>query len=829
MAVRTRQTRTRSMRFTLAGLLVIPLASLLTLWIFAAAFTLSNAIHERNNTKLATQIVPPSQAVGTELTQERLATYIWLSSGRLSPVTQLAAIRHRMDAAVAAYRRSAAVVSSLNNAAARRATAALLADLTTLPTIRTAVDSGGMSPADAFVAYSNIADAQFAVYDANQVNDVSIARQAYASIQTARAAELVGREAALVAGAAVDRGRMTTSERALFATAVAQQRLLVNEALPQLSPQLSAQWVSLYQSPAHLRFAALENQIAASVGSRTRIPVSVQTWQAVSGEFLADMQKAEFAQAAPLALLTKQLGNRFLLEAILAGGLGLLAVVASVLLAVFFARRLTRELRGLHDSAQSMASERLPSVVERLRRGDEVNVEAESPPPPPGKITEVADVALAFASVQRTAVAAAVGQANLRRGVNQVFLNLSLRNQSLLHRQLGMLDSMERATSDPKALAELFRLDHLTTRMRRHAEGLIILSGATPGRGWRDPVPVVNVLRAAVAEVEDYIRVDVVTESRDSVLGSAVNDVVHLIAELVENATAFSPPNTQVEVRADNVGNGFAVEVEDRGLGLTPAEMAEINERLANPPEFDLANSEQLGLFVVGQLAARHGIRVSLAGSPYGGVRAIVLLPPSIMARDGDPAREPASVTSLRHRLPGSAGDLPTAPGPAVAAVDSPPGNGHGVAGPPWQEIQGQDVWQKARRAPAPDPASRRFEVTAPQMPQIQRTPGTSPVQPGAQPADTGTHMGLPIRVRQANLAPQLRASAEDPDPGTGSAAQDGPGAPSPEHARSMMASLQDGWRHGRTDDLDHPVSRPGDPPDGAWGAAMDPDDSEAL
>ena len=181
-----------------------------------------------------------------------------------------------------------------------------------------------------------------------------------------------------------------------------------------------------------------------------------------------------------------------------------------------------------------------------------------------------------------------------------------MRNQSLLHRQLGMLDSMERRTSEPGALADLFRLDHLTTRMRRHAEGLIILSGSTPGRGWREPVPVVDVLRAAVAEVEDYVRVDVLSESRDLVAGNAVNDVIHLVAELVENATVFSPPNTRIEVRADRAGTGLVAEIEDRGLGLSEDELADINRRLASPPEFDLANSEQLGLFVVSRLAARH-------------------------------------------------------------------------------------------------------------------------------------------------------------------------------------------------------------------------------
>jgi hypothetical protein len=195
---------------------------------------------------------------------------------------------------------------------------------------------------------------------------------------------------------------------------------------------------------------------------------------------------------------------------------------------------------------RGMAQERLPRVVEQLRRGDDVDVLAESPPPDTSTIQEIAQIAESFAAVQKAAVGAAVDQARMRKGINQVFLNISMRSQSLLHRQLALLDSMERRTSEANALADLFRLDHLTTRMRRHAEGLIILSGATPGRGWRDPVPVVDVLRAAVAEVEDYVRVDVVSESQDLVAGNMVNDVIHLVAELIENATVFSPPNTRV-------------------------------------------------------------------------------------------------------------------------------------------------------------------------------------------------------------------------------------------------------------------------------------------
>ena len=214
---------------------------------------------------------------------------------------------------------------------------------------------------------------------------------------------------------------------------------------------------------------------------------------------------------------------------------------------------------------------------------------------------------------------------------------------------------MERATNEPSALADLFRLDHLTTRMRRNAEGLIILSGATPGRGWRDPVPVLDVLRAAIAEVEDYVRVEVVSESRDKVVGGAVNDVIHLIAELVENATTFSPPNTQVHLRADVVGFGVAIEVEDRGLGPTPEELDD--QCAPGQPARVRPGQQRPARPVRGRPArGRHGIRVSLRPSPYGGTTAIVLLPHSIIVREGETRPRAAGRSRLRPAQAGCTG-----------------------------------------------------------------------------------------------------------------------------------------------------------------------------
>jgi signal transduction histidine kinase len=898
-AMAARPARTRPVRLTLFGLLILPVVSLVALWGVAVGSTLGSAVTEHVYNTVTTKIGAPTQALTADLTQEQAQTYIWLSTGGRSPVAPLDAARRRTNIVVPEARSALEAIQGKLPPAGVHPLAVLFAQLGQLGNIRSAIDSGSMTPSTAFQAYSKVIDSEFQFFfRALRVQDASLYQQTIGTTDASRALVQAGREMVLVGGALAARGQMSTASRQLFANSVTSQRLLMGDAQVLLDSSVRAQYVRAYSLPASQRFVAMEDLIAQSAGRSGPIPVNPATWESASAAFLAATQKAETQNTVFLDNLSNRLSSKLVTQAVLAGGLGLVAVLASVFLMLWFGRRLAGELTGLHRSARSMAEDRLPSVVERLRRGDDVDVAAESPPPPPGKITEIVKVAEAFATVQRTAVEAAVGQANLRKGVNQVFLNLSLRNQSLLHRQLGMLDTMERAASDPAALADLFRLDHLTTRMRRHAEGLIILSGATPGRGWRDPVAAVDVLRAAIAEVEDYVRVDVISESRDAVVGAAVNDVIHLIAELVENATAFSPPNTQVEIKAEGVGNGFAVEIEDRGLGLSAGEMAEINERLARPPEFDLANSDQLGLFVVGQLAARHGIKVALRDSPYGGTRAIVLLPRSIIVREGEkgeqaelgsggppaavdspagpaPAqatadvdRQRAAVFSLtgRHRLESSPEDEAASEfaqtAPQARAARRSRTTGDSWQEPPWEQAPWEQNALQADPLQADLPQADPSRADPPQENSWQESPsqedtweqvprqrdtaprttvpdsrpeGTSARkiegQVGADQAVIGTHLGLPVRVRQASLAPQLRANPRPDSPA--SSAVGGPVARSPEQARNLMAALQKGWEHGRTDDLDNPMGNPGDwpgdtPSIDSAGQGTDPSDGEA-
>jgi len=830
MAFFRRPVRSRPIRLFLISMFAVPLVSLVALWGFAASITVRNAISDHRYNVSAAAIASGVQGLTIALPQERLQSYLWLIGGRTTSNASVLAARKAVDQEIPAARAALHAEQGQLSAQSRSALNTLFTEVGRLGTTRAAIDSGAMTPSAAFSTYSNIIDELYLFFDsAIQDRGASLAGVSVGAADSGYAAEMAGREAVLVGGALLDRGQMTEAVREQFASSAANRHLLMNEALALLTPSLRAGFLSIENSPAYQQFQAMENQILASMGDIGPLPVSPTTWQSATGAVLAAMEKAETGNGALLTSMSASQSDRLVTEAVLAGGLGLAAVVASVFLLVWFGRKVTGDLGRLNDSVRGMAEERLPRVVEQLRRGDDVDVLAESPPPGTSSIQEISQVAESFGTVQAAAVAAAVDQARLRKAVNQVFLNISMRNQSLLHRQLGMLDSMERRTSEPEALADLFRLDHLTTRMRRHAEGLIILSGATPGRGWRDPVPVVDVLRAAVAEVEDYVRVDVTSESGDLVAGNAVSDVIHLVAELVENATVFSPPNTRIEVRADRVGTGLVAEIEDRGLGLSAEDLAGINQRLASTPEFDLARSEQLGLFVVSQLAARHDITVSLRRSMYGGTTAVVLLPFGVIVRKEeastsvDPGGWPGGNGTVgltgRHRLPAAWGRHTDAWSNPVTGEEEWFLAPQTTARAPWEielpappTLEPLAPWETDATtwSQAPRTGTSRQEPSRADEPG-SAAPSRSPREPERSgPMSSGSHLGMPIRVPQASLAPQLRARrGEAPHPAEREALE--VDTRSPEATRNMLILMQQGWRRGRVDDLDNPEGAPGD------------------
>ncbi|HLL67915.1 MAG TPA: nitrate- and nitrite sensing domain-containing protein [Micromonosporaceae bacterium] len=365
-------------------------------------------------------------------------------------------------------------------------------------------------------------------------------------------------------------------------------------------------------------------------------------------------------------------------------------LLLAILFAWIVARSMARSLRELRHGALTVAQYGLPQAVARLR--DPALVAHTSPqqlaaqiaePLPVRSRDEFGQVAEAFNAVHLEAVRTAAEQAALRASVAGMFVNLARRSQILVDRLIGHLDRLERGEEDPDRLSELFQLDHLATRMRRNDENLLVLAGADSTRIQREPAPFMDVLRAAQSEVEHYTRIEFGTIDRDiEIAAHAVNDLVHLIAELLDNATAFSPPDSAVVVEARRVGDRAVMLVEDRGIGISPDQLVELNERLANPPMVDAAVSRMMGLVVVARLAARHGVKVELRPARERGTVADLTLPAGVLVPRASGGRSIAG--------------MPTAG--ARDAINTPPRDALGAAPGPRDAL--------AMRPAAPEPRS---------------------------------------------------------------------------------------------------------------------------
>ncbi|MDF3142398.1 MULTISPECIES: nitrate- and nitrite sensing domain-containing protein [unclassified Streptomyces] len=341
-------------------------------------------------------------------------------------------------------------------------------------------------------------------------------------------------------------------------------------------------------------------------------------------------------------------------DALITGAAVVVALLAAFILAGMVARQMSRAMRQLRNAAFGIAEQRLPMLVDQLSRTDPGRVDTRVQPIPINTRDEIGEVARAFDQVHREAVRLAAEQALLRGNINAIFTNLSRRNQSLIEGQLTLITDLENNEADPDQLENLFRLDHLATRMRRNGENLLVLAGEEPGRRWDQPVPLVDVLRAASSEVEQYERIELSGVPEAEIHGRAVTDLVHLLAELLENATTFSSPQTKVRVTATRLPDGrVMIEIHDKGIGLTAEDFADINHKLANPPTVDAAISQRMGLFVVGRLSDRHGIRVQLRPSgEQAGTTSLVMLPDAITHGGGGEQQPAADEFTVSQIIP---------------------------------------------------------------------------------------------------------------------------------------------------------------------------------
>ncbi|MFD6325683.1 nitrate- and nitrite sensing domain-containing protein [Streptomyces sp. NPDC058442] len=401
---------------------------------------------------------------------------------------------------------------------------------------------------------------------------------------------------------------------------------------------------------------------------------SYRDWLDDSSTKIQQMKNVELRLLEEMEQKARELRSATERDAIISGALILLVLGVSLVGAFVVARSMIRSLRRLEDTATKVAQERLPELVKQLSESDPQDVDTSVESVGVHSRDEIGRVAAAFDDVHREAVRLAAEQALLRGNVNAMFTNLSRRSQGLIQRQLSLISELESREADPDQLSSLFKLDHLATRMRRNGENLLVLAGEEPGRRWTRPVPLVDVLRAAASEVEQYERIELTAVPTTQVAGRVVNDLVHLLAELLENATSFSSPQTKVKVTGHALPDGrVLIEIHDTGIGLSPEDLAAINERLASPPTVDVSVSRRMGLFVVGRLSQRHGIRIQLRPSDSGGTTALVMLPVDVAQGNKKPQGQPGQ--------PGVGGPAAAQAAAGASAARRSPGGGQSGGG----------------------------------------------------------------------------------------------------------------------------------------------------
>ncbi|MYS90691.1 MULTISPECIES: nitrate- and nitrite sensing domain-containing protein [Streptomyces] len=786
----SRRTGTRrrlgSIRLSLVLLALVPSVTLAAMWGVTTIQMFSEGLRLRDQTELSRS----TGAMGTDATlalqRERSLSAAWLASPRGSRAA-LDAQREQTDAAVAKLVGQADAIEKAPSRISDRLYS-VLGSVGSLEYYRDQVDHPtDITAQQALDQYSSIIDDQIhAFQELSQVDDGDLTSQAGPLVALEHAAELVSREDAQLT-LAWPSGHLDDKAWVQFTELVNTRRWLVQDQIvPQLTGSAKAQTERILASPEWQTLQSVEDQVLAARNSsaaadRIALPNSQKRWNAAMDKLSEHYASLIQRQTTGLLERSADKADALLIKAGILSAGGLLALLVCVGMSWRITRSLSRRLRGLRRAAVSLAQERLPDVVARLDRGETVDPESATTPLDYGH-DELGQVAQAFNTAQRTAVHTAVELADTRRGFQKIILGIARQSQNLVNLQLSKLDTLEREHTDPDILKGLYELDSTASQLRRYEENLVIVSGERPGRSWTEPVALIDILRSAVGEVAEYQRVEVHTEEEVYVAPPAVADVIHLLAELIDNATAYSPAPSPVTVRAGMVAKGLAVEVEDRGLGMSEEDYASFNEQLAVPPQFDvvaLADDLRLGMFVIAQLAHRHGIAVTLRSSPYGGTTAIVLIPHDVVVREVPEAgaRDAKDGTDGRSAVdePGpvdgrSPLDAKKAEDADDATAAEEPEGAAGTAREPRPLVS-----VRAATAPAAAPAAREV---------IPRRDGLAP---------------LPRRVPQTSLVEELREeSAPVGDDGS-------PDDFTAEAAASSLAGFQRGTLRARDDDAEPP------------------------
>ncbi|KAB1921395.1 sensor histidine kinase [Micromonospora noduli] len=613
-------------------------------------------------------------------------------------------------------------------------------------------------------------------------------------VQLARVKELSSRvRAQLYAAARV--GAYGTEDRVILADLRGQQLTALGAFRVAATSEQIRRYDETSVSPNFLVATGLEERSLSSGGASPQVLPSEQWWSASQQrqELLRQLEAGVLDDAVRQA---EEASDDQLRTTLLVVGGVVTVLLAALLISLLIGRSVARSMRMLRSQALRIAQVELPDALDRLKTVTGGVPRIDVAPAVVRSLDEIGELAEAFVAVHRSAVTVAVEQALMRRNVNAMFVNLARRSQVLVERQLELLDDLEREESDPDQLENLFKLDHLAARMRRNDESLLVLAGTDSTRRWNRPVGLGAVLLAAAAEIEQYQRVRIESVADVHVVGHAVGELVHLLAELLENATAFSRPDTVVVVTARVEAGGALIEIVDRGLGMSPTALVQANEVLASPPAADVAAVERMGLFVVSHLAARLGVRVRLEGGEDGLVArlalpAVLLAPAGTVELDAPPSARMLASSAARGLVPQpGAARQAAAPMPNGAVRDlpvagRPPGVGVPRQGRP-VPVRAEDVLTPAADRGAGGGWYSRQGPTAPVVP-AAAAPPTIPVTAGTN------ERGLPVRVPMAQLSAVTRSA----QPMTAPTRTD----PDPEAVGGMLSRLYSGVRRAEAED----------------------------
>lgn len=697
-----------TIRGQLTRIVLIPSLCFLTLWLVVAAAGTVGAIRMMGAVSQAREGTQAFSEAVEEVRSERRMSMVRLGRAERGVSSEDAGSeldqqREAADAAMADAVALAEQLRGIPDEEVQRSAIALLDGPETLEEVRAGVDGGDVGREEALMRYGEVLDALTGAVTA-LVHATDAGQNLTDAVLTG---ELMGASSAyatadaLLAGT-IARGEMSYAETAHFTYLTASYRDTLESADAVMHPSVDRHYDEMVSDPSWARAEGLSRQVVTrppvtepadpeEEGAvpllNTDIDVGAREWEASSVQGVLALEELSRAQADRTVDLAWSAALVRVSLGVAAAVLTLVCGVAAIMVVSRSSRRLTGRLARLRGQILER-DQNLPEILDRAQKGEKVDVQEELPALDERGRDEIGQVAEAFDAAQLSAVESAVRQAEIRRGANRAFLGVAFRNQALVQRQLSLLGEIEHHEQDPGALRRLFHLDHLVTRARRYADNLIILGGGQSVRRCRQPRQLVDVLRAAIAETEDFARVRLTSAPRVLMRGQAIADVVHLLAELVENATQFSPAGTCVDVGCGQASGGLVVEVEDRGLGMSEHGYAEAERTLTRPPEFDvmaLPDDPRLGLFVVARLAERHGVRVRLRPSSYGGTRATVLIPESLLEPAGPAAGDTVGsgqtgpqplVPPVAHSGPQPMVPLPGQTGPQASI---PP---HGHTGP---------------------------------------------------------------------------------------------------------------------------------------------------